>query len=90
MCDPAAPPPAALRADGLVLGDLHAALLPGAARRLELPPDGVWAPQPRPGESLTFTSADSLQMFTSQKDEKGILNALIFNLKLNNTLQDNN
>lgn len=82
MCDPAAPPPAGIRADGLVLGGLHAALLPGAAHRVELPADGVRAPQPRPGECLTFTPAPSLQMvLASQKDEKGVLNVLIFILK---------
>lgn len=90
-CDPAAPPPAGIRADSLVLGDLHAALLPGAAHCVELPPDGVWAPQPRPGEWLTFTTAPSLQLLlASQKDGKGILNILKFLLKLNDTLQEKN
>lgn len=46
-----APPPAGICADGLVLGGLHAAPLPGAAHGLELRPDEVWSRLSRPGES---------------------------------------
>lgn len=57
ISDLCGPLPAGVCGDSVVLGVLHAALLPGPAHLMEIPPDPLRSCHSGPGESSAASSA---------------------------------